>query len=78
MLSPDEIRQLSYPQDMVWGYDTYIDFLEATEDNRLFIPPGDGGLGYLWSEPLSFGVVYPTFNVFRTEAGQQAYEELVK
>lgn len=78
MLSPDEIQQLSYPQDMVWGYDTYIDFLEATEGNRLFIPPEEGGLGYLQSEPLTYGQTYPLFNVCRTEAGHKAYEELVK
>lgn len=77
-LSPDELRQLRHPEDMVWGWSDYAEFLEATEDNRLFLPPVDGGLGYLWSEPLSFGDTFPTFRVFRTEAGQRAYEELSK
>jgi len=77
-LTAKEQAWLKYPQDIPLAYDNYDDFLDATEDNRLFILAEDGGLGYLDSEPLSFGTGYPTFHVYRTRAGQQAYEELVK
>lgn len=77
-LTAKEQAWLKYPQDLVWRYDTYIDFLEDVEDERLFISTEEGGLGYLQSEPLTYGQTYPLFNVSRTEAGHQAYKELVK
>ena len=78
-LTPKEQAWLKYPQDIPLAYDNYEDFLNATEDNRLFLGKAeDGYLGYLDSEPLSFGMGYPTFHITRTRAGQQAYEELSK
>ena len=75
-LTHREQAWLKYPQDIPLAYDNYEDFLNATEENRLFISAKDGGLGYLQSEPLSFGTGYPTFHIYRTKAGQQAYEAL--
>ena len=75
-LTSKEQAWLKYPQDIPLAYDNYEDFLNATEDNRLFISAKDGGLGYLQSEPLPFGTGYPTFHIYRTRAGQQAYEAL--
>ena len=72
-LTAKEQAWLKYPQDIPLAYDNYEDFLNATEDNRLFAE-----LAYLDSEPLPFGTGYPTFHVYRTRAGQQAYEELSK
>ena len=78
-LTIKEQAWLKYPQDIPLAYDNYEDFLGQTEDNRLFVGEvEDGYLGYLQSEPLSFGTGYPTFHVYRTKAGQQAYEELSK
>ncbi len=77
-LTAKEIAWLQYPQDIPLAYEDYEDFLNATEDNRLFISPEDEGLGYLDSDPISFGCTFPQFHVYRTRAGQQAYEELIK
>jgi len=78
-LTAKELAWLKYPQDIPLAYEDYEDFLNATEDNRLFISEvEDGGLGYLDSDPISFGCTFPTFHVYHTRAGQQAYEELSK
>jgi len=77
-LSLREQAWLKYPQDIPLVYDNYDDFLEKTEDNLLFLSVEEGGWGYLQSEPLTLSDAFPTFHVYRTRAGQQAYEELSK
>ncbi len=77
-LTAKEIAWLKYPQDIPLAYDSYADFLEKNEDNLLFLPVEEGGWGYLQSEPLTLSDTFPTFQVTRTKAGQQAYEELSK
>jgi hypothetical protein len=78
-LSLREQAWLKYPQDIPLAYDSYADFLDQTEDNRLFVGEAeDGYLGYLDSESLTLSGIFPTFHVYRTKAGQQAYEALNK